>query len=355
MTRFTSRKSIFFFASFATWLLLASFQSSPAQSVVFHLRNGDRLTGTIESESASHVIVASPSLGKVNVPLDEIAGREVPPGVAPAPKTPVALEPPKTNAPPVAAAKPAPEKPAPALAPATAKAAPATNEFKIAPSAWHQFWTNWHGELQLGANLGYSSKNRQTYTGLMKVTRIDGPMKNSLDYDATYGKTAGELSDNRMDGSWKIEYDLTKRFLIYNSAGAGYDEIRNIDFRFDVGPGVGYRVITLSNFVWKVETGANYQKQFYSNTGNQERYSIRLAEESMWQINPKLKFEQKLEFFPELNQLGEMRARGEINLSYLLGPHLSFTFSVVDLYDTDVPDKTSHNDLQIRSLLGVKF
>jgi hypothetical protein len=32
-----------------------------------------------------------------------------------------------------------------------------------------------------------------------------------------------------MDGSWKLEYDIgkQKRFLVYNAAGAGYNDIQN--------------------------------------------------------------------------------------------------------------------------------
>jgi hypothetical protein len=158
-----------------------------------------------------------------------------------------------------------------------------------------------------------------------------------------------------MEGSIKTEYDLTKRFLIYNAMVAGYDEIRSIDFQYDFGPGVGYKWVVLTNFVFKTELGGDYQEQFFSQHTHTSRYSLRLDEDSWWQLTRKLRWDQKVEFFPELDKFSEYRVRLETNLSYLLKENLSLTLNLVDQYDTGLPPDVSKNDLQIRSLVGIKF
>ena len=44
-----------------------------------------------------------------------------------------------------------------------------------------------------------------------------------------------------------------------------------------------------------------------------------------------------------------------VRLQGLLKQNLTLTLNVIDLYDTSVPADISKNDLQIRSLLGIKF
>ena len=213
-------------------------------------------------------------------------------------------------------------------------------------------------DAQLGIDLGFSTKQHQTYTGRMKA--VYTPLKtlrNNFDYLASYGTTDGVLSENQMDGSWKLEYDLgkQKRFLIYNATGAGYNEIQKIDLRYDVGPGLGYKWLVLTNYVLKSEFGGNYQEQFFSTGEDKTRYSLRLAEDMTWQINSRLKFDNKLEFFPQVENLSDYRVRAEANLNYLLKGSLTLSLSVIDLYDTTVAKDVSKNDLQIRSLIGLKF
>ena len=71
---------------------------------------------------------------------------------------------------------------------------------------------------------------------------------------------------------------MGKRLFAYNLGGAGHDEIRKIDLRFEVGPGFGYHLITRSNCVFNVESGANCQAQYFSDRTKNENFYFRLAD-----------------------------------------------------------------------------
>jgi putative salt-induced outer membrane protein YdiY len=337
------------------WLLWAALgcPHCPAEEIILHLRNGDRITGRLLSESTNSVAISTGFSTNMVVPKELIDRREA------LPKPKITEPPASTNSPSATPAK-GPLVPAtgvvseltPTNAPAAAKKPTAT--------AFHKFLSEWHGEIQLGANLGFSSIDREAFTGHLKLTENhkftsnDTALRNILEYDAAYGTSGGVLSDNRMEGSVKTEYDLTKRFLIYNSATAGYDQIRGIDLQYDFGPGVGYKWVVLSNFVFKTEIGGDYQEQYFPQNKHSERYALRLEEDLWWQITPKIRWDEKVEFFPELS-LSEYRSRLETNLSYLLKQNLTLSLNLIDQYDTGVPAGVSKNDLQIRSLVGVKF
>jgi Protein of unknown function, DUF481 len=139
------------------------------------------------------------------------------------------------------------------------------------------------------------------------------------------------------------------------SLGGGYDEIRGIDLQYHFGPGLGYKWIVLTNFVFRTELGGDYQEQYLIHQERTRRYSLRLEEEMWWQLTPKIRWDEKAEFFPDVEDVSQYRVRLETNLSYLLKQNLTLTLNVIELYDTALPAALSKNDLEIRSLLGIKF
>ena len=163
------------------------------------------------------------------------------------------------------------------------------------------------------------------------------------------------LSDNRMYGSSKTDVDLDHRVYVYNLAGAGYDEIRKINLRYEAGPGIGYHLLKTTNFVLNTEFGANYQSQYNSDNTRMESFYFRFAEDSAWKINSRFSWDEKYEFFPPVENWGRYRFRFETNLRYALLYNLSLVFTLLEQYDTQPVAGVGQNDLQIRSSLGLKF
>jgi putative salt-induced outer membrane protein YdiY len=296
-----------------------------AQPVVLHLRNGDRVTGTITAENLTTVVLTTPWSKEITVPVALILKREA----VPAPLPAVAAA--STN---VAVAR-----------------AGATTNAPVKPKPPK----HWTGELMFGTDLGFSEINRQLYFGRVKLAYTMNQFHNLFDYQFTYGRTDGTLSANRMDGSAKSDFDLSKHVYLYNLVGGGYDEIRKIDLRFEVGPGVGYHLIRLTNFVLNTEGGVNYQEQHFSDDKQKESFYFRLAENAAFNIGTRFTWDEKFEFFPRFENWGEYRFRFETNLRYWLKTYFSINLTLLDLYDTRPAQGVDQNDLQVRSSVGLKF
>ena len=302
-----------------------------APSVVLLLKNGDRITGKILSEDTNRVVLATSWSKELVVPLKEVSRREQ---ITPA------LNAAETKSPAqVTAQANNPVKPASAVATATR------------PPASHY----WVGDIQLGVDLAFSEKKRQLYTGHAKVTYAKERFRNIFEYDFSYGRTDGIISANRMEGSIRTDFDLGARFYVYNLAGAGYDEIRKIDYRTEIGPGLGYHLVRLTNFVLNTEAGFNYQSQHLTDNSHPELFFYRFAENFNWRIRERLTLDEKLEYLPRVEDLGEYKLRFESNLRYWLRNNLAFIVTVLDQYDTQTAKGVEPNDLQLRSSIGVKF
>lgn len=333
-------------------VLLASFRAA-GQSIIIHLKNGDRVSGQILSEGGNSLKLTNRFLGSVEIPLAEISRREVitETGTDETRKGTAAVSAPSTNivvgtnivvittnAPP-----PAPP-PKPPLTPANPEATP------IATTPSH-----WKHDLRFGLNLRYATKDSHEFLTILKSTYGKAPFRHIFDVNFKYGRVEGALSANSLTASEKTEYQLTPKSYVFNLIGGGYDEIRRIDSQYEVGPGFGVELLKLTNFVWKGEMGFNFQQQNRADDTRQNSYSVRIAEIFAWRVWDKLTADLKAEFFPNLDEFGEYRLRIESTLRYPVSNRLSLNLDIIDLYDTRPPADVSNNDLQIRSTIGVTF
>ena len=310
--------------------------------------------------------------GQITIPLAEIDSREVLPEPEPQPKeesTPEAavVNTPgtapntstnavstSTNAAPAAASSGGAElgPPAPAAKPKTIEPAnPEAAPIASTPNYWKH-------DVQFGLNLRYSTRDQQEYLFIARSTYAKPPFRHIFDYNFTYGETEGELSANKMTGSQKTEWQISKHAYLFNLLGGGYDEVRKIDAQYEISPGFGMELLRSTNYmnlVWKTETGFTFQQQFREDEDTQTTYSLRIAEIFAWRIWENLTADAKIEFFPNLDDVGEYRLRLESNLRYPVTDRLSLNVVFVDLYDSQPPEGVEPNDLQIRSTIGVKF
>jgi len=344
-----------------------------AETVTLHLRNGDRVTGEMLSMDSRYVTVTNSLLGRIVVPVEQVdkMEKQAKPEAKPAAPTapPPAASAATTNHPavPTAAAPQAasPAQPAPAPKPGPTNAAAATKPATPAPVVAQpkpKPPKRWNLDAQIGLDLQYNQHDRQLYYGRAKWTYGKDRFRSTVDYIANYGETDGVLTANDMNGSVKLELDLTKKFYMFDAAGAGYNEIRKIDFSYDDSFGLGYKILNKSDFltkggslVFNADLGGNYQQQFFSDGTDRDYFSLRLGEMTVWKINAKLSFDQKTEYYPRFTGFGDYRVRFEANLRYLLMPNLTLNLTSIDLYDTQPAPGVSQNDLLLRASLGIKF
>ena len=331
-----------------------------AETVTFHLRTGERIVGAIVSQNTNRVVISNLWAGDISVPLAQIEKRKTNVVAASTKKSAVSTN---VNARTTKVAAKSSAKNVAAAVPAVSKTNLVSSPVKP-PKA-----KLWHAQVDIGVDSLYGAKDRQIYNGRLKHTYArpyaQSPGKffrNTADYLFEYAETDGVLSGNRMEGSDKIDFDVGKKFFLYNLGAAGYDEIRKIDLRYELGPGVGYHLLALTNFVMNVEGGANYQVQDRTALAKDvKNFYFRFAEDFTWKLPfqlktlPNVTLTEKLEFFPRAEDPSEYRARFESKLSFPLLKNVTFNFSVIDLYDTQPASNISKNELQVRSSVGVAF
>lgn len=299
------------------------------------LRNGDSVSGEVLAESVEGVTLKHPILGVIRVLAADIAQKTTlgPAGGA------------------VAVSVPSPTAaPAPGTAPVAKPALPATAAAPPAPKP-----KRWHFDLQAGIDLGFSVTDRQLYNVRAKADYSYERLRNSLDYMFTFGTTDGIKSADRMDAMVKSDLEIGSRFFLYNLGGLGYDDTRKVNLRYEVGPGIGYHLIREAKLKANVELGGNYQVYNFQDGEQSDAFFYRISEDAVWQVTQKLSLDQKLEFFPGIQDMDRFRVRFEGNVRYALKSNLYINVTALDVYDNKPATGVAKNDLQLRSSVGLKF
>jgi hypothetical protein len=336
-----------------------------ADSVILHLRNGDRVAGTILSETTNQVTLSNVWAAKLVVPLSEIERRE---SLTNAPSltnntnlsaiiTIVAA----TNAPPANSTAQTNHPPSGTNSPALAKSGSPAVLAPPPPLPKLPWYKHWKGDLLVGTTFIRGATDSELYYGKATFTYsqayVGDPkefFRNIFTFVGDYGKTAGVLSANDGSASSKTDLDVSPHIYLYNLAEVGYDKIRLINLHYEEGPGAGYHLFKQTNFTANAEIGANYQVDERSDDTTLRSVYYRLAEDLNWKITKQMTFSEKYEFFPR-DDLHQYRMRFESTLAYALLANISFNLGVVDLYDTAPADSVPKNEFQFRTSLGIKF
>lgn len=315
----------------------------PAEPVIFHLKGGDRIAGTVLSEGSNSVVIATAWVKELSIPLDQIESRQA---------SPLA-----TTSPAIAAVPPG--KPAfvngatevQKSAPVTAAKPP-----KIEPVR------EWRFDAKLGMDLIYGEKDRRIYYGSLALkyarpyaSRPRQFFRNTLEYRADYATTDDIQSANRMNGSDKMDFDIGERLFLYNFAGVGYDDVRKIELQYEVGPGLGYHLLRFPNLSANVEGGFSYQVQDRHESERIEAMYARAAQDVTWKINSATTFSQRAALLTRVDEPEQMQFRVEANLGFAIVKNVSFNLTAIELYDTRPVPGVTPSEFQLRSAIGLAF
>ncbi len=332
-----------------------------AAPIAIFLKNGDRITAEIVSENAGQIVLKSPVLGEFKVPKAQIERRELLPSPAP----------------------PGEKKPT-AIAAAVSKGpmtnAPVVREYSLTdPRRYFPGWmrplaTNWHGTIQLGTDLSFGTTDRKSFYANGALNHAYDRFRNNLSYRAAYGTadtpttSAGSrgsiLTADSMEGLWKTDFDLgaKRKIYLYHQTGAGYDEIRRYDLRFEEGMGIGYKLINRPRLNVNLETGVQYQHLAYKNgpqilpaLPDTDIWSVRLGENLIWRPSDKLRITQRVQITPNVRDTSEFRVRFELGLSYPLFKRVTLNLNMFDEYDSMPAAFVENNQLQLQSTVGITF
>ncbi|MGV3771618.1 MAG: DUF481 domain-containing protein [Verrucomicrobiales bacterium] len=211
-------------------------------------------------------------------------------------------------------------------------------------------------ESSIAAGLTLTKGNSDTVVGTINAltSKKWGPHELRFGADASYGENTGVKSTEVLHGFSQYNYLFSERMFGYLRADAMHDSIADIEYRFTIGPGIGYYVIKNDQSQLSLETGPAFilEKQ----GGDVNSYlTVRFAERFEHKLSDRVKIWQAIEFLPQVDNFDNFIINAEIGIETEIIKNLALRVFVLDTYDNEPAPGRKENDLKLVSAVAYKF
>lgn len=324
-----------------------------------HLRNGDRVTGTLVRRGEGKIYFRSTLLGELVVSETEAS-------VIEAPETPVES---LAGLPPHHPSDPAhPPAQADPKAPATATSA-APNAVAATPKKPD---TSWKGKIEFG----YQNQSGRT-NALNLTLRADAERTVAVDnyrFNFRYlnGKTGASVSADRQDASFRWRHELSEKLFGQAVSSYSADKVKQINSDIEQNVGVGYKVLERSRQTASVGTGVTLQYRDAVAIEHGLTYLGEFFQDYTYKVNGRLTLSQdsNAQFSPESrgqftyvnNQLvptqtdaRNYKLRFNTTLQGKVTNTVSLNLRFEYEYDNAIYDPNARTDQRVSSSIGYAF
>lgn len=174
--------------------------------------------------------------------------------------------------------------------------------------------------------------------------------------NAIYSKSDGEETANkyRLEGRW--ERTLDERSFAFVSGDYTQDKFSGYDYRSNVGPGLGYKVLNLEDHALDALGSAQYSSAKATETGETEDYvSAKLAGDYRWKISGNSTFRQYADYQSSLDDSDNYFITSETSLAVKMNGNLSLGVSYKIEYQNLTPGEAEHTDTTFMTSLIIDY
>ena len=328
------------------------------------LKNGDRLTGTIEKSDAKELVIKTEFAGEVTVQWTAIqdiksdqplhiglkSGQTV---VGPVSTTDGKIEvSTKTNGN-VEAAK--------------------ENVVVIRNNAEQTAWEKrqhpgllegWNGGLNIG--FGLTAGNSETKNLALAFDGVRTGLHDKLTlYAGTVYATSAlatpNVTANNNKGGARYDRDITKRLFAFVNADFFTDALQDLNIRAVGGGGLGFHAIKSDATTFDILAGVNYTHENYTQLPPLAGHLVRnfaaatLGDSLTHKIGKGTVITQDAYFFPNFNSAGDYRATFDLGTVTKINKWLGWQNAFGDVYVTNPPAGKKKNDVVFTTGLNIAF
>jgi hypothetical protein len=336
------------------------------------LKNGDRLTGTIEKSDGTSLVIKTEFAGEVTVQWDAVLEFKSEQALH------VGLKSGETVVGPVTASSGKVE-----VSTKTAGNVEAAKENVVVmrndaeQTAWDKsqhpgLLEGWNVETLLGFGLTGGNSETKNLSLAFNGVRTGAHDKLTL-YEASVYATNGlpdanpPVTANANKGGARYDRDITPRLFGFVNADFFTDALQDLNLRYVVGGGLGWHAIKRDNTTLDILGGINYTNENYTQIapipvppGFQHRLIRKFAagmigDELMHKISKSTVITQKAYFFENFQSTSDYRATFDFGTVTKINKWLGWQNAFGDVYVTNPPPGKKKNDIIFTTGLHIAF
>jgi putative salt-induced outer membrane protein YdiY len=212
----------------------------------------------------------------------------------------------------------------------------------------------WDSSVSAGLTMTRGNSHTLLYSGTFQTAKKTPENEFQFGAKGAYGSQDSQANVNNYGGYGQWNHLFTERFYVYVRVEALRDVISDLDYRFNVGPGLGYYLVKETNTTLSVEGGAGMQYQHLGN--NYSSYgTLRGAENFEHKFNGFVRIWEKAEILPQLDKYQNYVVNAEIGLESSLTKTLALKTYLDDTYQSEPASGRVRNDVKLVTAVAYKF
>lgn len=160
---------------------------------------------------------------------------------------------------------------------------------------------------------------------------------------------------NAINGGIRLDWNLTDKVFMFGFADFQHDQFQQLDLRNVLGGGLGYHVIKTNATLFDVYGGGAFDQAFYSTPLTIRSGEIMVGEFLSHAVSSRTSFNERFEFFPNLSDMGAYRFMFNLGATTNLNSWLAWQVTFNDGYVSNPPPLIKKNDLLLSTGLRLTF
>jgi len=220
---------------------------------------------------------------------------------------------------------------------------------------WGHAWT-----VAANASLALAKGNSDTETFGAGFTAIRATAtdKTLLNFNTLYGRDnkAGITSANTTGGGLRYDHNLNPKLFAFGSGDFLTNGLQDLDFRSTLSGGFGWHALKGKTQTLDLMGGVAWTHENYSAVTSTDPATpastnsfaaLNFGEQYTWKINPSSVLTEQANFFPDMNNLGQIQFNVNSSFSTKIAKVFSWVTTFTDNYTSFPPAGTLNNDLTL--------
>jgi putative salt-induced outer membrane protein len=217
----------------------------------------------------------------------------------------------------------------------------------------------WGGYMDVG--LSTTRGNSDTLSFVLGARAVRKAPRDTISVYANSifanNKTTGTTvtTANAINGGIRMDLNVTDKMFIFGLADFQHDVFQKLDLRNVLGGGVGYHVIKTNRTLFDLSGGGAYDQAFYSIPLTVRSGEVMAGEFLSYVVSSRTSFSERFDFFPNLSDIGAYRFLFNLGATTNLNSWLGWQVTFNDGYVSNPPPLIKKNDLLLSTGLRLTF
>jgi putative salt-induced outer membrane protein YdiY len=218
---------------------------------------------------------------------------------------------------------------------------------------------SWGGFLDSGLSLSRGNSDTTNFT--LGASAVRSTIKDKTSVFVTSllakNKVAGISSTtaSAINGGIRYDFNLSDRTFAFAFTNFDHDRFQDLDLRNVIGGGLGYHAIKTPATTLDLFGGASLNQEFYSTGLTRRSGELVLGEALDHKLNASVNLHERLEFYPNLSDIGQYRMVFDTAAITKISRYLSWQVDLSDRYISNPLFGLKGNDLLLTTGVRVTF